>query len=105
MSEIICIEKLNGERLITEVIESGGLFLRTKNPMIIYPDPEQGKIRFGPSLFTDPQKMTSKLYKVAIAEEYEPSDDILNAYKEYVKMLTSKIIQLDKSIQKVQLNG
>lgn len=105
MSEIICIEKLNGERIILEVTERGKEFYRTKNPMTIYPHPEEGKIAFGPYLYTKAQDMVSKLYRNTIGEEYEPSDDIKNAYIEYVKRLTSSILQLDKSIKKIQLNG
>lgn len=105
MSEVICIEKLNGDRIITEIVERGKTFLRTQNPMVIHPHPEEGKIGFGPYLYTEPKKMTSKLYLNAIGEEYEPSSDIASAYQEYVRRLTSSIIQLDKSVQKIQLNG
>lgn len=49
--------------------------------------------------------MTAKLYLHSISTESAVAEDILNAYAEYVKRLTSSIIQLDQSIKKVQLNG
>lgn len=102
--EIVCFEKLNGERIIAEVDERGKLFHTIKNPMSIHPSPDGTKLGFGPCLYTDPQKMTAKLYVSSISMESFVAEDILNAYCEYVKRLTSSIIQLD-SVQKIQLNG
>lgn len=102
--EIVFFEKLNGERILAEVEESGKTFYRLKNPMVIHPVGES-KIGFGPCLYTDPQKMHCKLYVHSISIESSVSDEIQHAYREYVKRLTSSIISLDTSIQKVQLNG
>lgn len=104
MSEIVCFEKLNGERIVAEVEERGKVYHTIKNPMALYPSGE-GKLGFGPTLYSDPQKMSAKLYLTAIATESFLADDIENAYREYVKRLTSSIIQLDPSIKKIQLNG
>jgi len=104
MSEIVCFEKLNGDNIIAEIVERGKLFHVVKNPMRIYPS-NDGKIGLGPVLYTEPKEMTAKLYLHSISTESAVAEDILNAYAEYVKRLTSSIIQLDQSIKKVQLNG
>ena len=104
MSEIVCFEKLNGDNIIAEVLERGKIFCVIKNPMRIYPS-NDGKIGLGPILYTEPKAMVAKLYVHSISKESEVAEDIVKAYMEYVKRLTSSIIQLDQSIQKVQLNG
>lgn len=105
MSEIVCFEKLNGERIIAEVTQRGKVYHTVKNPMAIIQSPDGTKIGFAPCLYTEPKEMEAKLYISCIAVESFVAQDIVNAYAEYVKRLTSSIIQLDQSIKKVQLNG
>jgi len=104
--EIVCFEKMNGERIIAEVSERGKHYHTLNNPMAVYPSQDGTKIGFAPCLYSDPKKMTCKLYIQSIITESLVADTIANAYVEYVKMLTSSIIQLDKTVKPVQLiNG
>lgn len=103
--EIICFEKMNGERIIAEVEDRGSLFLKLKNPMAVHHSPDGAKMGFAPCLYSDPKKMECNLYVHSISTEHIPSEEIVNAYIKYSKQLTSSIIQLDTSVKKVQLNG
>lgn len=102
---IICFEKINGERIIGEVKESGKQFFILKNPVAIYNSPDGTKVQFGTCLYATGENMICKLYTHSVSIEHIPHDDIINAYITYVKKLTSSLIQLDTKIQKVQLNG
>ena len=103
--EIVMIELLNGKHLISNVLEKRTDSWTLENPMDVRFVGEN-QLGFAPSLMTDPKQMVSTLQTTAIAMMYKPEEGISHAYEEYVKKLTSSIIQLDNTIKPVTLlNG
>lgn len=102
--EILVIELLNGQHLISTVFKNDSQWA-LENPMSIRFVGEN-QLGFAPALMTDPKEMRSLLFTSAIAMVYKPESGIVNAYEEYVKKLTSSIIQLDNTVKPVTLlNG
>lgn len=94
----------SGKTVICIVDNSTPTSKEVLNPMIIYPA-DEGRLGFSPMVYTDPKKMKVRIYQEAIDFEYVPDKGIIDAYLSYVERLTSSIIQLDKSVKTVQLNG
>lgn len=103
MNEIVCFELMNGQKLFTELEERGKLYYTIKNPVVVFTSPDGKQLSFAPCLYTDPKKMTAKLFVTSIALESYIDEELQQAYATYIGQLTSSILRLDKSIKKVEL--